>query len=148
MSSLQPTNGKKVRRAEWRAAEEQNKAFIKGQRYNLFRNPENLYPVEYIGEVIPRGEPEQEASLKELLAMNENLNKAYLLKDALKELWTYKYAKCAGKYLDKWISWAMEKGIEVIRKFVRGLHKARSGILAFCKHRITSAKIEAFNATI
>jgi len=37
----------KIRRGEWRAAGEQDKTFIKGQRYNLFRNPENLYPVEY-----------------------------------------------------------------------------------------------------
>jgi len=125
----------KIRRAEWRAAGEQDKTFIKGQRYNLFRNPENL-------------KPEQERSLKELLAMNENLSKAYVLKDALKVLWTYKYAKSASKYFDKWISWAMETGIETLQKFARGLDRARDGILAFCKHRITSAKIEAFNATI
>jgi len=125
----------KVRRAEWHAAGEQDKTFIKGQRYNLFRNPENL-------------KPEQKASLKELLAMNENLNKAYVLKDALKVLWTYTYGKSASKYLDKWISWAMETGIEALQKFARGLDRARDGILAFCKHRITSAKIEAFNATI
>lgn len=124
-----------VRRAEWRAATKQDKAFIKGQRYNLFRNPGNRMP-------------EQEISLAKLLEMNENLNKAYLLKDALRVLWAYKYAKCAGKYLDKWIKWAMETDIEAIQKFARGLDKARDGILAFCKHRITSAKIEAFNATI
>lgn len=125
----------KVRRAEWRAAREQDKRFIKGQRYNLFRNPENR-------------KPEQEISLAKLLSMNEPLNKAYVLKDALKVVWTYKYGKSAGKYLDKWISWAMETGIEAIQKFARGLDKARDGILAFCKYRITSAKIEAFNATI
>ena len=86
--------------------------------------------------------------MAQLLAMNENLNKAYVLKDALKVLWTYKYAKNASKYLDKWISWAIETSIEAIQRFARGLDKARDGILAFCKHRITSAKIEAFNATI
>ena len=80
--------------------------------------------------------------------MNENLNKAYVLKDALKVLWTYKYAKSAGKYLRKWIAWAMQTGIEVLQKFACALERERDGILAFCKHRITSAKIEAFNATI
>jgi len=125
----------KIRREEWRSASKQDKTFIKGQRYNLFRNPENL-------------KPEQELSLAKLLSMNENLNKAYVLKDALKVLWTYKYGKSASKYLDQWIFWAMETGIEAIQKFARGLDKARDGILAFCKHRITSAKIEAFNATI
>lgn len=125
----------KIRRAEWRAAEEKDKTFIKGQRYNLFRNPENLKPA-------------QKVSLEKLLAINENLNKAYILKDALKVLWTYKYAKSAGKYLQKWVAWAMETGIEVLQKFACGLEKARNEILASCKHGITSARIEAFNATI
>ncbi len=42
----------------------------------------------------------------------------------------------------------METGIDALQKFARGLDRARDGILTFCKHRITSAKIEAFNATI
>jgi len=152
----------KIRRVQWRSASKQDKTFIKGQRYNLFRNPENPCPVEYIHPTIPWGEPEQELSLAKLLSVNENLNKAYVLsggcskfqggyytpKDALRVLWRYKYAKSASKYLDQWILWAMETGIEAIKKFARGLDKARDGILAFCKHRITSAKIEAFNATI
>jgi len=125
----------KIRRVQWRAASKQDKTFIKGQRYNLFRNPENL-------------KAEQEISLAKLLSVNENLNKAYVLKDALRQMWTYKYAKSASKYLDQWIFWAMETGIEAIKKFARGVDRARDGILAFCKHRITSAKIEAFNATI
>lgn len=31
-----------IRRSEWREANEENKNVIKGQRYNLFKNPENL----------------------------------------------------------------------------------------------------------
>ncbi len=125
----------KLRRIEWRAAEDEGKVFIKGQRYNLLRNAEKL-------------KPEQKVSLAALLSMNENLNKAYVLKDALKVLWTYTYPKSAGKYLDKWIGWAMETGVDVLQKFARGLGKARDGILSFCRHHITSAKIEGFNATI
>ena len=34
----------KIRRREWRQAEADDKPFIKGQRFNLFRNPENLTP--------------------------------------------------------------------------------------------------------
>jgi len=80
--------------------------------------------------------------------MNENLNKVYILKDALKVLWRHKYTKSACKYIDKWISWAMETGIEALQKFARSLDMTCDGILAFYKHHITSAKIEAFNATI
>lgn len=124
-----------IRRREWRQAEEEDKPFIKGQRFNLFRNPVNL---------TPKGQ----SNLKELLAMNEDLNQAYILKDMLKQLWTYKYKACASKCLDNWIALAKETGISELKKFAKGLDRAREGLLSYCQHRITSAKIEAFNGVI
>ena len=125
----------KIRRREWRQAEEEDKPFIKGQRFNLFRNPENMTP-------------QRESSLKELLAMNEDLYQAYTLKDMLKQLWTYTYKGCASKFLDRWIELAKETGIDELKRFAKGLNKAREGLLSYCQHRITSAKIEAFNGVI
>lgn len=125
-----------IRREEYRQAEEdEDKAFIKGQRFNLFKNPWNL-------------KFEAKKSLQELLAINENLHSAYVLKDALKNLWTYTSIAWAGRYLNKWIGWAEETGLEELIRFSKGLNKARKGLLSYCKHRITSAKIESFNATI
>ena len=124
-----------VRRSEWRQAAKEDKKFIKGQRYNLFRNPENL-------------KPENKSSLQSLLEINEPLFQSYLLKDALKSLWTYVYPKSAGKYLDKWVSWAKESELKPLIKFAKGLDRDRKEILSFIRHRVTSAKIEAFNATI
>lgn len=124
-----------VRRAEWRNASKENKNFIKGQRYNLFRNLENL-------------KPEQKVSLDKLLKLNEPLYKAYFLKDAFKQIWTYFYPKCAEKYLDKWIEWAKETELTPLIKFAKGLNRDRKEILSFIRHRVTSAKLEAFNATI
>ena len=124
-----------VRRSEWHKADEEHKSFIKGQRYNLFRNPENR-------------KPEQTADLNTLLLLNESLFKAYILKDALKVLWTYVYPKSASKYLDKWTTWAKETGLVPLIKFAKGLDRDRKELLAFIRHRITSAKLEAFNATI
>ena len=69
----------KIRQEEWRTASKQDKTFIKGQRYNLFRNPENPYPVEHIQVTIPWGKPEHEISLAKLLSMNESLNNVYVL---------------------------------------------------------------------
>jgi transposase len=71
-----------------------------------------------------------------------------LLKDALKSLWAYVYPKSAGKYLDKWVSWAKESELKPLMKFAKGLDRDRKEILSFIRHRVTSAKIEAFNATI
>lgn len=124
-----------VRRSEWRQATKEDKKFIKGQRYNLFRNPENL-------------KPENKTSLQALFEFNEPLFQCYLLKDALKSLWAYVYPKSAGKYLDKWVSWAKESELKPLMKFAKGLDRDRKEILSFIRHRVTSAKIEAFNATI
>ncbi len=125
----------KVRRSEWRKAEDENKKFIKGQRYNLFRNTENL-------------KPNQKTDLQELLDFNKPLLQSYLLKDSLKVVWTYVYTKSASKYLDKWISMAKETALDPLVAFANGLNRDRKEILSFIKHRVTSAKLEAFNATI
>jgi transposase len=58
------------------------------------------------------------------------------------------YKACASKFLGKWIELARETGITELKKFAKGLDRAREGLLSYCKHRITSAKIEAFNGVI
>ncbi|MCP4347658.1 MAG: transposase, partial [Desulfobacterales bacterium] len=41
-----------------------------------------------------------------------------------------------------------ESMLEPFVKYAKGLDRDRAEILSFIKHRITSGKIEAFNATI
>lgn len=124
-----------VRRSEWRKASAEDKDVIKGQRYNLFRNPSNRTG-------------EQTQSLMKLLHVNRNLAVTYILKDALRKLWDYKYPGAAAKYLDKWCGWAAVSGIEAVRKFGRSLMKAREQVLNFVRHRITTAPLEGFNNTV
>lgn len=124
-----------VRRSEWRNAEAEDKKFIKGQRFNLLRNARNL-------------KDEQCDSLARLFEVNEPLFQAYLLKDAFSTLWTYVRPTWASKFLDNWIEWAKETGLKPLIKFAKGVDRDRDEILAWIKHRITSAKLEAFNATI
>jgi transposase len=124
-----------VRRAEWRKASAEHKDVIKGQRYNLFRNPANRTA-------------EQTQSLMNLLHMNRNLAIVYILKDALKKLWDYKYPKAAAKYLARWAGWAAVSGVEALRKFARSLLKAKDEVLNFCRHHITIGPLEGFNNTI
>ena len=108
---------------------------IKGQRYNLFRNPENRTP-------------EQTRSLKELLNINENLAKVYVLKDAMRRLWTYTRRGWAEKYLHKWVDWAVESAVEHLKKFGQSLLDAKEEVLNYCKHPITTGKLEAFNNVV
>jgi transposase len=124
-----------VRRAEWHKASAQDKHVIKGQRYNLFRRPENRTA-------------RQAQSLANLLAINRNLAVVDVLKDDLDALWQYRYPGAAVKYLRRWVDWARASGIEPLRKFARGLLKAKTEVLNFCKHRITTGPLEAFNNTV
>ena len=66
------------------------RAVIKGSRWLLLRNAENVK------------RPEDQVRLKELLAANRSLAKVYILKDELKELW-----KCRDieEAKSRWSSW-------------------------------------------
>jgi len=121
-----------VRREEWRKADEKHKGVIKGQRYNLFRNPENR-------------SKEQGRSLRALVRMNRNLAVVYILKDAFRQLWTYTYRAWAEKYFDKWVRWAQVSGVAALRKFARSLVQAKDEVLNYCKHKISLGRLEGFN---
>ena len=125
----------RIRRRSYREANGEERTFIKGQRFNLFRNPENL------------GEDGRTA-LTKLLAANADLHLTYLLKDGLQQLWLYRYPKGAGKALEAWVAIALDTGIVELGRFAKGLLEAKAQIISFCKHQITSAKIESFNAQI
>ena len=124
-----------VRREEWRKASAQDKHVIKGQRYNLFRRPENRTA-------------EQAQSLANLLRINSNLALADLLKDALHQIWEYRYPGAAVKYLKRWMDWAQASAVPAIEKFGRNLLKVQKEVLNFCKYRITTGPLEAFNNTV
>jgi transposase len=125
----------KVRRRTQAECNAEGRTLLKGQRYNLLRNPENL-------SITGRQQ------LELLLAANQELNMLYVLKDAFKTVWTYTYRKCAERRLNGWISMAMDSGIRELNRFANGLTEAKEQILNFCKHRITSARIEAFNTIV
>lgn len=125
----------RVRRRTQAQADAEGRTFLKGQRYNLLRNPENL-------------SADGHRQLGLLLAANRDLSVAYLLKDAFRQVWTYTYRKCADKRLTGWIAMATESGVAELQRFARGLVEAKEQILNFCQHRITSARIEAFNTIV
>ena len=124
-----------VRREEYRDAGEADKAVIKGQRYNLLRNPENLTD-------------EGERSLAKLLAINENLGIAHLLKDQFRLTWTYESVAWARKHLLGWAALAEAAAIAPLTRFANGVANDVEGIVAWCKHRITNGLIEGFNSIV
>lgn len=124
-----------IRRAAWREANDQERALIKGQRFNLLR-------------LWARSDTEQRMSLRALLDMNTDLSTSFILKEAFPQLWEYTYPGAAMNYLRKWVAWAEESGIDLLQRFARGLWRAREGIVAFTRHKVTSGRIEGFNNQI
>lgn len=66
-----------------------DRSYIKGQKYVLLSNHENLTL-------------DGRRSLKILLAANKRLNTAYLLKESFGQLWDYKSEAWARRFFDKW----------------------------------------------
>lgn len=121
-----------VRRKEYNKARAEDREAIKGQRFNLFRNPENRTD-------------DQEEQLAQLFEMNRNLFITDVLHEDFREIFTYRYAGWAEKRLESWIARAKATGIEALVRFANGLTRDKQEILNYFKHRITTGPLEAFN---
>jgi len=126
----------KLRNSEYqKAKDEKSKEILKGTKWLLLKNKRNL-------------KSEKKKQLKELLELNENLSKVYILKEDLKHIWDYKSVAWAKKSLDRWIEMAEESEIRGIKSFIKMLRKHEAGILSHCQHPISNGKIEGTNNKI
>jgi transposase len=125
----------KVRNAEYRKANKEGKEVIKGSKYLLLRNKENLLK-------------EERPKLKSLLKLNEAITTVYILKDYLKKLWQYRYTKCAESFLNYWCHIANESKIRPVVAFARTLKRYAYGIINHCKFPIHTSRIEGINNKI
>ncbi len=123
------------RRIEFRKADNQGKELIKGSKFLLLRNKENLTE-------------EQEGKLRKLLDANENLNSIYILKEQLQELWSKQGYHEMGKALDAWCEMAEQTNMIYIQKYAKSLRRYKEGICNYAKHPLTTARIEAGNVGI
>lgn len=125
----------KIRIAEYAAASKEERLVMKGSRYILLKNSENL-------------EDKEKSQLDKIVAINQNITKTLILKDLLKKLWDYNYTASAKKFLDYWCQTAIESGIKHLKGFVRMLRNHEYGILSHCKYPIHTSIIEGFNNKI
>ncbi len=113
------------------------KAVLKGTRWLLLMNPENLDS--------GRNEP---ARLWEALKLNEPLALAYYLKEDLREFWNRRTKSSAERFLLNWCARAMGSGIRVIMQFGKMLLANRRHLLAWYDHRISTGPLEGTNNKI
>ncbi len=128
----------KLRRALYREAKEQLlRDVLKGTRWLLLKNPEN----------IDRSRDEGKR-LQEALALNAPLAKAYYMKDELRQLWNMPNKDSAKRFLLGWVSRAEASGIPLLKKFAHTLAAHRSGILAWYDDQISTGPLEGTNNKI
>jgi hypothetical protein len=127
-----------LRRALYREATDvQHKEVLKGTRWLLLKNPENLDE-----------EKDERSRLGEALRLNEPLATAYYLKDDLRRFWQQPGKRFATTFLDGWIRRAEASGIKVLQQLGRTLAAHRSGLLAYYDAMISSGPMEGTNKKI
>jgi transposase len=97
-----------------------DRAFIKGQRYTLLSNAENLTH-------------EGRESLKKLLTANKRLNTAYLLKESFDQLWSYKSEAWMRKFFENWKASLKWQRLEPFVKFSEMVERNWEGLAEYCR---------------
>jgi transposase len=127
-----------VRRDVWNQArrdgQDQFAHRLKGARYALWKNPENLTG-------------RQQSKLADIQATNKRLYRAYLLKEQLRQIYRLP-AETAITLLDRWIAWAKRCRLPSFVKLAKTILAQRPGIVAAIEHKLSNARVEATNTTI
>ena len=92
----------------------------------------------------------QRGKLNELVDMNLNTLKAYLLKEMFHKFWDYKSPTWAGKFLDNWCELANESELEPMIKVAKMLQKHRELILNYfiANKQYNSGIVEGLNRNV
>jgi transposase len=127
-----------LRRALYREATDAlHKEVLKGTRWLLLKNPENLDE-----------EKDEKRRLEEALALNRPLATAYYLKEDLRRFWEQPGRRFATTFLDGWIRRAAASGIKILQQMSKTLAAHRSGLLAYYDVMISSGPMEGTNNKI
>ena len=127
-----------LRRAVYREATEvMHKQVLKGTRWLLLKNPENL-----------DAKKNEKQKLKEALALNKPLATAYYMKEDLRRFWEQPGKRFATTFLDGWIRRAEASGVKALQQMGKTLAAHRSGLLTYYDAMITSGPMEGTNNKI
>jgi transposase len=125
------------RRQLYNEADVLGKKVLKGTRWLLLKNPENL------------DEKRQETSrLQEALALNQPLAAVYYMKEDLRQIWTQPNKIKAKEFLVDWVFRAATSGIGMLKKMAKTIASHSFGILAYYDHPISTGPLEGTNNKI
>lgn len=127
-----------VRRKLWnklrRTGEASKAATMKGTRWALVKNPEDLTA-------------QQRKKLREVERDNQPLYRAYLLKEQLREVFKTKGYQ-AVFMIDDWLAWASRSKLAPFVKLARSIRNHRRGIDSALVHGLSNGRVEAANAKL
>lgn len=126
-----------VRKQEYRRVSGKGGSFIKGQKYTLLSNRENL-------------SLEGRAALKKLLKANSRLHTAYLLKESFGQLWSYHSEGWARRFFDNWKNSLKWQRIKPYEEFAKLIERHWEGIASYCKaeNKVSLGFVEGLNNKI
>lgn len=124
-----------VRRDEQRTADHAGRQLIKGSRWLWLRRPNRL-------------RRKEKQTLRHLVELNANLQKAYLLREDFEQFYACADAASAQAFLEEWIARCHESGLKPFVKLAKRLRRWLAGILAYFDYRITNAVSEGINNKI
>jgi transposase len=127
-----------VRRAVWNEARRSGQASLardlKGARYALWKNPEDLTR-------------RQSAKLADIARINKPLYRAYLLKEQLREVFRLPF-RAAVALLDHWLAWARRSRLPPLVRLARSIRDHRATIVTTLRFGLSNARVEAVNTRI
>ena len=124
-----------VRRTEYLKAKGKHREILKGSRYLLLKNEENL-------------NDEQQSRLDRLLEFNSTLSMIYILKDQLKLLYHYSDRRRVQKVLEDWCLMADQIDHPTVRAFAKRLRFFAYGIINHADYPIGTSMLEGINNKI
>lgn len=126
-----------VRKSEYARLKGKDRTYIKGQKYTLLSNRENLTL-------------EGRQALKRLLAANKRLHTAYLLKESFGQLWDYQREGWARRFFENWRASLKWQRLKPFEAFADMIERHWDGIAAYCRseNKVSLGYVEGLNNKI
>jgi len=127
-----------VRREVWNQArqsgDKQLAKDLKGARFALWKNPENLTE-------------RQQHKLAWIATLNAPIYRAYLLKEQLRQIY-HLPLEHALELLDEWLKWARRSRLQPFVKLAKTITQQRKMVEAALTHGLSNARVEQINTQI
>lgn len=125
----------KVRRAEHKELMKSGDERLKGSRYSLLFNPENLTEA-------------KDEQLTAIVKSTLRTGRAWRLKELFRYFWEETDAVGGRTFFDHWYSWAIRSRLKPVKKVARMLKGRLDRILTWFTSPISNATSEGFNSRI